>query len=160
VSRRAAKPQGSALVLALFVVAIIFTAGLGFAGQSKAQYRAAMQAGRAVEAMAVAEAGLEDALAKIRRDWDFPPRSADDQLVFSYQDTLTNSRGDVVGSYQVDIDRRAMVTPHRVLVVRSRGRLGPALEPSAERTLEIELDMDEARSSYFQILSWTDLGGF
>ena len=152
--------RGSALVMALFVVAIIFVAGLGFAGQSKAQYQAALQAGRAAEAMSLAEAGLEDAVVKLRRDWDFPPRSADDQLVFSYEDTLSNSAGNIIGTYQVQIDRTAMVSDHKVLVVRSKGRLGPSAEPLAERTLEIEFDMDQTRATYFKILSWTDLGGF
>lgn len=152
--------RGSALVMALFVVAIIFVAGLGFAGQSKAQYQASMQAGRAAEAMSLAEAGIEDAVAKLRRDWDFPPRSADDQLVFSYEDTLSNSSGDVIGTYQVQIDRTAIVSDHKVLVVRSKGRLGPSAEPLAERTLEIEFDLDETRSTYYEIISWADLGGF
>ena len=110
--------------------------------------------------MSLAEAGLEDAVVKLRRDWDFPPRSADDQLVFSYEDTLSNSAGNIIGTYQVQIDRTAMVSDHKVLVVRSKGRLGPSAEPLAERTLEIEFDMDQTRATYFKILSWTDLGGF
>ena len=154
------KQRGAALVLALFVVAIIFVAGLGFAERTQAQYRASLQAGRAAEALALAEAGIEDALTKLRRDWSFPLSSAEDQTTFSYQDTLDNSRGETVGSYQVDIDLGKMKADHKILLIRSKGRLGPASEPLAERGLEVEVDMDPARPTYYRVLNWTDLGGF
>ena len=156
---RSAK-RGATLVLALFVVAVIFVAGLGFAERSQAQYRASVQTGRAAEAMALAEAGLDDALTKLRRDWAFPPASAEDQTNFSYQDSLTNSRGDTVGSYQVDLDLSQMKLDHKVLIIRSKGRVGPTSAPSAERSVEVEVDMDPTRATYFQVLNWTDLGGF
>jgi type II secretory pathway pseudopilin PulG len=155
VSRRAA-----ALVLTLFVVAIIFVAGLGFLSRSAADYQAAARAGSATEALAVAEAGLQDALAKLQRDLQFPPPSSNDQAVYAYQDTLENSGGEVVGSYEVVVDRRAFVLSEEILVIRSTGRLGDPTDPKARRTVEIEIDMNRSRATYFQIVSWTDLGGF
>ena len=154
------KQKGSVLIVALFVSSIIFVAGLGFASQTRFQYQQAWQSGRAAEALAIAEAGLEDTLSKLRNDLDFPPKSADDQLKFSFEDTLSNSRDEIVGSYQVDIDRTAVLTEHKVMVVRSKGRLGPSSAPLAERTLEIELDVDPTRSTYYEVLNWSDLGGF
>lgn len=146
--------------MALLVSSIIFVAGLGFAGQTRFQYKQAWQAGRAAEALAIAEAGIEDALSKLRHDHDFPPKSADDQLLYSYEDTLSDSRGDIVGSYQVNIDRTSTLTEHKVMIVRSKGRLGPSSAPLAERTLEIEFDVDPARSSFYEVINWSDLGGF
>jgi hypothetical protein len=152
--------RAATLVLALFVVAVIFVAGLGFAERSQAQYRASVQTGRAASAMALAEAGIQDALTKLRRDWAFPPASAEDQTAFSYQDSLTNSRGETVGSYQVEMDLSKMKREHKLLLIRSRGRLGPPSEPLSERSIEVEIDMEPTRPTYFQVLNWTDLGGF
>lgn len=152
--------RGSTLILALLIVGVIFLAGLGFLAQAAEQYKAAGSAGRSTQALALAEAGLQDALTKLRRDWDFPPRSADDQVVFTYLESLRNTKNEVVGSYEVAIDRRLVIQKKDVLIIRSTGRIGSLQEPEAERVLQIEFDLDKSRSTYFKIVSWTDLGGF
>lgn len=158
--RRARYTSGAALVLTLFVVAIIFVAGLGFLSSSVSEYRAAAQAGLGAQSLALAEAGIQDALLKLQRDQNFPPQSSEDQLVYTYQDTLENSRGDTIGTYEVNIDRTAYVLAQQLLIIRSTGRLGTLAAPTAERTLEVEIDMNPDRTTYFRVVSWNDLGGF
>lgn len=152
--------RGSTLILALFVVLIIFVAGLGFLSQASTQFKLAGETGRTVQALALAEAGVQDALLKLRLDWDFPPKSAQDQLVYTYLNPMLDTEGNQVGSYQVAIDRSVMNNDRDLLVIRSTGRLGPPEEPFAERTVVVEFDMKHSRPTYFQVLTWTDLGGF
>ena len=152
--------RASTLVLALFIVLVIFIAGIGFLSQSSSQYKTASEIGRSTQVLAIAEAGVSDALIKLQRDWDFPPRSAEDQVVYTYSEAIEDTNGTVVGSYQVAIDRSLIVNDQDLLIIRSTGRLGPAEKPLSERTIRVEFDMNQTRASYFQIVSWTDLGGF
>lgn len=152
--------RGSTLILSLFISLIIFTAGIGFLSQTASQYRSANESGRSTQVLAIAEAGIADALLKLQRDLDFPPRSANDQVVYTYLEDLTDTDGTRVGSYEVAIDRSLVVRGQELLIIRSTGRLGPAENPLSEKTIRIEFDRDPTRASYFQVTSWTDLGGF
>ena len=76
----------------------------------------------------------------------------------SYLEFLEDSDGNVVGSYQVTIDLRALRRPFRVLVVRSTGRVGAFENPEATRTVEMEVDMEISRATYFTVINWRDLG--
>ena len=151
--------RGSTLVVAMLLLSVLFVAGLGFLSQRRAQYLEASAVGRATEALALAEAGVEDARAKMRFDVKFPPPAATDQEKVSYVEVMEDSSGVEVGSFEVTLDKSAWKEPYQVLVIRSTGRLGSRQAPTAQRTVEAEVDMDESRGTYFQVLRWRDLGG-
>jgi hypothetical protein len=153
------RPRGSALVAALLMASILLISGIGFVSQRRAQYEAAQKAGLDSAALALAEAGLADAKAKLIMDWDFPYVAGDGQRATSYIEELQDSSGNVVGTYEVTIDLRSLRDPFRVVVVRSTGRLGDLSTPDAVRTVEMEFDMDPGRSTYFTVTNWRDLGG-
>jgi hypothetical protein len=150
--------RGSALVAALLVVSILFLSGLGFLSQRRAQYEAARNAGLSSAARAIAEAGLEDAKIKLQMDWDYPSLAGEGQPSSSYIEMLEDSSGTVVGSYEVSVGLQAYREPFLVLVIRSTGRVGDMADPEAVRTLEMEVDMDPRRSTYFTVVNWRDLG--
>lgn len=146
--------------MALFMVLLIFIAGIGFLSQASTQYRSVNETVHSTQVLAIAEAGISDALLKLQRDWDFPPRSANDQVIYAYLETLEGTAGNRIGSFQVSIDRSLMLNAQNLLIIHSTGRLGPAEKPVSERTIRVEFDMNMDRASYFQIVAWNDLGGF
>lgn len=157
---RAHLRRGSTLVAALLVSLVLLIASLGFLGQRAAQNRAAVALILKVQARALAESGIEDALQKLSKDGRFPPLFADKQTCFTYLETVTNASGAVVGDYTVSVDTTHLQAPYCILKLTSTGRLGPKPNtPQAEMQLTAEVDLspfvrgtNTANPRFFRVL--------
>jgi hypothetical protein len=133
--------NGSTLIMALFISILLLLIGMGFLGQREGQYRAAQEQIYFLQARVLADAGLEDALGKLAKDIEFPPIRSRDQGVFSYQEFMRDSNGDVVGSFRVSIDANYRDRPYSILRIHSVGNLGPEDDPLARVKRVLEIDM-------------------
>ncbi|MEW6278650.1 MAG: hypothetical protein AB1758_08525 [Candidatus Eremiobacterota bacterium] len=135
------RTRGFILVMALWLVLLLFVMGMAFLGSSAGRNRAAASAELSAQAYWVARAGLDDALTKLATNLRFPPRGADDQTVFSWSEDLTDASGAVMGSYTVMVDQTWTVAPYRVARITSVGRAGQRDAPMAQRVLRADLDL-------------------
>jgi len=115
--------KGSTLVAALLISLVLMLAGLGFIGQRAAQNRAANSARAGLQARALAEAGLQDAMLKLSKDGQFPPLYNDQQVIFTYQEDVTDGAGVVMGTYTISLDLTHRLAPYSVIKLSSIGRL-------------------------------------
>src|SRR5262249_32970139 len=93
------------IVVVLFLLVLLITMGFGLLGSRSGQYQAAVQAEAAVQARALARAGLEDARTKLNRDLAFPPVSNFQENAFTYsEDFYDVSHSKYLGCYQVTVD--------------------------------------------------------
>lgn len=129
------------LPTALLVLAILLLAGLAFLGTRVLQYRASNESVWASQALALAEAGLEDARIKLQKDLFFPPPTSDEQLKFSYVEEFPDPASGQQGSYEVTIDLSRSEAPYQVLRVRALGVVGSRQLALARRVLEAEYDL-------------------
>lgn len=135
--------RGFALIASLLLCVILFALGTGLLSKQSAQYEAALRLTRMAGARALAQAGLEDALAKLRRDPEFPPLTSEDQQEFAYTEELSDG-GNPLGSYHVRIQRALHLKPWRILRITSQGRVG-----NARYNLRGELDISpKLRTDY------------
>jgi hypothetical protein len=130
---------------------VLLMVGMGFLGQRRGQYEAARDYIEQVQAEAVAESGLQDALGKLAKDIGFPPLSSQDQSEFVYSEVLRDADGDQVGVYRVTITVRYAIGPYRVVRIHSLGLLGEQRNPRATCTKLAEVDIDPNRTP-FQVL--------
>ncbi len=162
---KSVKEHGFLLVSVLLITIILFTVGLAFLGKRAIQYRRAATRERSAQAKALAESGLEDALAKLRRDLEFPPLSAD-QRTFSYSEVVRRG-GVTVGSYSVTVDGTYRFPPFLIWVITTEGIIGESTSPQARRTLRAEFDIStHLRNNpsthnphYYKVIEFQDLGG-
>lgn len=160
--------RGFILVLALLLMVVLLLLAMGQLSAREAQYRAAIQASAGAQALALAEAGLEDARVKLNRDEDFPPRGAEDQNLFCYSEVVLDlDDSTVVGRYDVTVDLRWAGGETRVVRLSSVGIAGPVGTPLARRKLTIELDFSETirgtttlDPDLFRVLHREDEGAF
>lgn len=133
---------GFLMVLVLLLLSLWLIFGLAFLSRSSSQYRAHRAQLASVQARAIAMAGLEQVRAKLDKDPSFPPRGAEDQKVFAYQEEILEPDGTTrAGSVRVVIDRTYGDPPFQVLKIRCTGLVGPRGAPTARRTLEAEWDL-------------------
>ncbi|MFA5504582.1 MAG: hypothetical protein WC314_13245 [Vulcanimicrobiota bacterium] len=163
----AVKKKGFLLVTVLLLTVVLITAGLAFLGKRAVQYRRAALLEASSQARALAEAGLEDAMIKFRRDLEFPPLSLD-QSEFTYTESFQDADGDTLGYYTVTIDGSYRDPPYLFLIVSAEGRVGAdPIKPLASRTLRVEIDLDlfaagapDTFNPYFRaVRNFEDLGG-
>jgi hypothetical protein len=154
--------KGFTLMLVLLLTAILLVLGMGLLSERTSQYRAALQASQGAVAEALAEAGLEDARVKLEKDADFPPRGAEDQVLYSYSETVANLSGQSVGTYVIVIDQRWRRPPWQIVRVTSIGTVGTADNPLARASATIEIDVapflrsgppDQPNPDYYRIIS-------
>jgi len=157
------------LIAVLLILVILMTLGLGLMSKRAAQYSSAPIAQNAAQALAIAQAGIEDARAKLSKDLDFPPAAAVQQTTFSYVENLYDVDGVTsVGSYQITVDTSLKKPSTSIIQVQSIGVLGPSDAPIARRRLHAEFDVsptDRAGSSnpnsnLYQIVQFQDLGAY
>lgn len=139
------KRRGFTLVASLFLLVVLLVLGLAFLGKRVAQYRGAVAVRAAARARAVALAGLEDARVKLEKDALFPPLGSEEQLYFSYTETLRDINGQPAGTYTVTVDSRLDKWPYAVVRLTSVGTVGPVDDPQARRRLYAELDVSPTR---------------
>lgn len=135
--------RGSAIIAVLMLVSMFFVMGVAMLSSQSMAYRGAAQARAGQQALALAQAGLEDARSKLEKDPFFPPPGALDQKSFTYTEDLTDLDGKAAGRYQVTIDRTRAAEPYLILTVTSVGIQGEGTENSARKRLTAELDVSK-----------------
>ena len=161
------RSRGFLLVSVLLISIVLITVGLAFLGKRAVQYRRAAMLEASAHSRALAEAGMEDAMIKFRRDLEFPQMSLD-QSEFSYTESVKGIDDEILGYYTVTIDGRFRDPPYLLLIVTSEERSGPdPTNPLATRTFRAEIDQDLflptvplSLNPYFRaIRNFEDLGG-
>ncbi len=137
---RASSIKGALLPIVLLVSALLLVVGLAYLGTRARLYQSATQSVAAAQARGLALAGLEDARAKLSKDLTFPPAGALGQEIFTYSEDVTDSTGELLGTYTVTVDMTHRAPPYQVVGVTSVGRVGPRGRPVAERVLKAEWD--------------------
>ena len=171
---RAHSKRGSLVVAALLLFSLLLALGLGLMSSQSGRMRAAQAEIDGVRAKELALAAWADCKAKLGKDIFFPP-STDAQGHFSYSEDVydADSSGNPVfyGTYSVVIDTRysgyqrdgtnpldasidsLAQIPLGFYLVTCTGKVGlRGAPPSAERTLEMEVD---ART--LQVIRFHDL---
>ena len=113
---------------------------LGMLGARGPMQEAAAGARQHGQARALAEAGLEDARAKLGKDLKFPPLPTVEQPVFSYAEMVYDLDDTPVGRFQIKIDQSLDQAPYFVLRLTSTGLLGASDHPLSQVTLTRTLD--------------------
>lgn len=133
------KRRASTLLAALVLLTLILVLGLGFLSRRSAEYQVAnLQITRA-QARELALAGLEDARAKLDRDYFFPPQLEIKQNAFQYAELVYDLDDvTVLGSYEVIVDQTYNEDPYRVITVQATGMAG--YPPRSRYRVEAELD--------------------
>lgn len=151
--------RGMLVVVALLILGVALVAGIGLMSSQVANYRGVNAAVESAQALALAQAGLEDARLKLERDIDFPPPGDPGQLLFTYsEDVLID--GVRVGAYRVSIDTSFESTDYDLLRITSTGLVGNSESPRAQRTLHLDLDRDIDRpATHFLPLRIEDMSG-
>lgn len=152
-------------MISLSLMLMLLVLGIAFLYRRQAQYRAAASAPYQAQARALCQAGLEDCRVKWQKDSHFPPRVSDDQLYFSYRETLPDDSNQVVGSFTVTVDFRLVGPPYRLARVTSVGAVETSRQPLAQHKIMAEFDLSEVvrgtthpNPKYFQYINWKDMG--
>jgi len=170
--RRAGQERGRKRGYGLLVVVILFSLmllvlGIYLLDLKVIQYRTAVLEGDYFLARGVAEAGLEDARAKLNRDLLFPPPIGGQQT-FTYQDPVIDpDTGETIGAYVVTIELAKVNPPDLLIGITSLGLVGDPENPRARRELKAGLDISEKdrtnpaqnNPNYFKLVRWEDHGG-
>ncbi|MFN8608412.1 MAG: hypothetical protein U0931_12820 [Vulcanimicrobiota bacterium] len=143
--------RGFVLIFSLLLLLLLALGGMILLGQRAAQYRASVLASKTAVARALAQAGLEDARVKLEKDLNFPPPGDQNQVVFSYDEPVTDLDGKLVGYYFVTVDSRHRTplqppAPNEpsIVVVTAMGRAGQdPKEPEAVYALSMEVEVDD-----------------
>lgn len=155
------------LMLVVLLSMLLLVMGMYLLDLKVIQYRMAFLEGDYAIARGVAEAGMEDARAKLNRDVFFPP-SIGGRQTFTYQDKLTDpDSGDEIGAYVVTIDVSKARSPDFLVGVDSLGLVGDPEQPKARRELKAQLDIstkdrnspNQPNPDYYKFVRWEDSGG-
>ena len=147
------------VVMALLILGVALVAGIGLMSSQVSNYRGVNAAMESAQALALAQAGLEDARLKLERDIDFPPAGDPGQLLFTYSEDVVID-GERVGAYRVSIDTSIASTDYDLLRITSTGLVGSSEDPRAQRTLKLDLDRDTDRAStHFLPVKIEDMSG-
>lgn len=131
--------RGMLLVVALLVLGVALVAGMGLMTSQVSNYRGVKSVEDAAQALALAQSGLEDARLKLERDLDFPPKGDPGQTLFTYSEDVRIG-SERIGSYRVSIDMAFHSSHYDMVRIVSTGLVGPGSEPTAQRTLKVDLD--------------------
>lgn len=148
------KQRAFALLVSLLLMALLLVLGMAMLSKQSYRYRAARLAAESSAARGLAEAGISNTQSKIDHDLLYPPPDQRYHDEYSYSETIYDVDGlTAVGHYEVTIDRRWMDPPRGVLVITSRGF---PRDTHASYQIRAELDVDEARPSFFQYVRWEE----
>ncbi len=159
--------RGAALMIVLFLVLLLLVLGMAFLGKQVFSYRSSTQAALSQQALGLAWAGLERCRAKLSKDIEFPPKSAQDQSWFSYTEEIFDLDGVTrLGNCSVTVDSRWAGPPYGVLLITAEGRVLRAGTVVSTRTLQAELDVlpgergnpGNPNPTLWEYLNWTDRG--
>ncbi len=135
--------RGMMLLLTLFLMGIFLIMAMGFLQQRVGQNKASTATIEEVQARAIARSGIEDAMAKLSKHHDFPPRSDVSQKQYRYTENISNSDGVTKGSFTVAIDTRYAQGEFWLVRITSTGYLGGPTQPLAKSTCFAELDVSK-----------------
>lgn len=150
--------------MCMLMALLLFIVGLAFLGHKALEYRSAAQIQLAVQAKALAEAGMEDVRIKLQRDLDFPPDVAESTT--GYRENLVVA-GQVVGSYTITLDGTYRAAPYLIYRVTSLGEVGSTSQRSVcRRMMKAEIDVSQlvrtapanTNPDYRQLVNFQDLG--
>lgn len=156
------------LATVLILLVLLLVAGIAFLGARVLQYRSSVDAASTAQALALAEAGLEDARVKLEKDYHFPPPGSDEQLTFTYTEDLPEVTSGAPASYEVTVDTTYTDPPYSLIQVTVIGTVGPRDKPLARRKLTAEYDVgvwdrqhpDQPNPTLGKFINLTDGGGF
>ncbi|MEW6278017.1 MAG: hypothetical protein AB1758_05295 [Candidatus Eremiobacterota bacterium] len=152
------RSRGFLLVLALFLTLLISVMGMAFLATQPALRGGAQSGADAALARSLAWAGLEEARMKLAKDQDFPPPGGEEQVRYTYFETVRDLDGaSVLGGYEVTVDRTWAAPPGSLMVISVVGLVGPLEDPRCRRELRAELDLSSAREP-FRWIQVEDLG--
>ena len=140
-SGEARNRRGFLLVFALLLTVLISLIALALLGLKKGGYASSTAAIKAVQARSMARSGIGDLWIKLSKDPFFPGGVGDDQERFSYREEVTDTNGELAGSYQVVLDRKYRFS-HNVLRMECTGISGTLSEDSAHHTIYAELSIE------------------
>lgn len=142
-------------------MAVLLVLGGAFLSRQISYRKAAQFEIQAVQAEALARAGLEDFRVKWERDSDFPPADQQDPGRFTYSETLPGLDGRPVGVYLVEVDTRFREKPGEFLRVASTGILTPysPQDEPARTTLVGEFDLSDRHTTLGLQGRWLNLAG-
>lgn len=162
------RSRGSLLIISLFLSLILLIMGMAFLSMKVLQYQSSSLTGYSSQAVALAEAGMNDAKAKLEKDPGFPPFNDKNQTAFSYSENLYDvDETTKLGAFDVAIDSSQKGTPYFIIKVASCGTLlsseGKIL---ARRKLSAELDVSQKlrdnasldNPNFYRFINWQDSG--
>jgi hypothetical protein len=166
-----ARKAGYMLIISLFLSVILLIMGMALLSVKVLQNQGSSLMEYSGRALAIAEAGIAEAKAKLERDPEFPPPGDADQRIFSYSEDISDIDGTALGSYAVTIDSTWKDYPYFIIKVTSVGTSGPLAAPYARRVITAELDISwnvgrtpDSRTAaptnahYFKWTNWQDSG--
>jgi hypothetical protein len=133
--------RGSVLVLVLLLTGLFLIMGAGFLSQRISQNKAARSGVGMLQARALAEAGIQEAVAKLSKHRDFPPKADFTHRHYSYSEEVLDRNGKSFGWYTVTIDTTLSGSPNWILRLSSTGYLGDRSRPTAKASLVGEIDL-------------------
>ena len=154
--------RGSALILTLFMCAVLLIAGSAMLAARAGTYRGVKAVSLATTARELAMAGLEETRVRLVHDFNFPPQAAEDQPDYQVVEQVLAPDGvEVAGYYVVRLEVSHKYDPYRFIEVESLGLVGSLTEPRARRLLRATFDLrgDAASNpTYFRWLRIVDEG--
>jgi len=138
--------RGAVLVLVLLLIACLFVVSVGFLSRTKSEASISKMVELSAQARELALAGLEGVRVRLLNDSKFPPPVLqNNQDFFSFVEEVPNAdETDMLGRYQVHIDRRWMASPYSVLRVICIGEAGTESNPIRHK-LTCEFLMSEGK---------------
>ncbi len=149
--------RGSTLIAVLLLVSLLLVGGLALMSSKSLQYDRLAEEVASAQALALAQAGLEDVLVKIGKSGGFPPLNGQ---TLSYSEEMWQADGTTpVGRYRVTIDSGLRRPNGYLLVLTSVGTVGQEVTARARHTLRAEFDLNPSNATYFKLVNLEDLGG-
>jgi hypothetical protein len=135
---RGRKTRAFLIVFALLLTVFIAVIALALLGLKKGGYASSQAVANSVQARSLARSGVADIWTKLSKDPLFPGGAGDDQVQFSFREDVTDTDGNLVGSYRVIMDRTDRIT-HNVLRIESTGIAGALTDEVSQYTIYAEL---------------------
>jgi Tfp pilus assembly protein PilX len=131
------KSRGAILVAVLLLAVVFLVGGIALTTQQQTRYAAVAAEIDALQALTLAESGLVDALVKLQKDPEFPPRGNQEQFTFTYSETIFTN-GQAVGDYTVSIDT-SYIEPFEFFLVTVQAT---TTDSKVTQTLTAEIDVE------------------
>lgn len=152
--------RGFALVIALLLTTLLLVLGLAFLSKQGSRYRLARLAADAMVAKGLALSGMETTRVKLQTDLYFPPPDYRFHDEYSFAENVyeMGSTTDVIGTYEVTIDRRWQDPPYEILIVTAEGH---PKESNARYRIRAEIDVTDtdpppAGRKLYEYIRWEE----